>query len=247
MTNTWHKSTCPYCGIGCGLKVRVERGKVVDIQGMMDHPVNKGFTCELPLYYKSLFTHNDRLTHPLIRRGDRFTPISWEEVIKYITKKLKDIIQKFGSQSVAFYGGAINLTEEYYLMNKLMKGAIGTNNIECSTRLCMASSAAGFHSTLGADAPPTCYADIEESDLFFIAGNNMSTSMPLIFNRVRAARKENDTKIIVVDPRRTKIASLADIHLQIRPGTDVALNNSLANILLEESLIDEKTIETNYI
>ncbi len=244
MAIKWHKSTCPYCGIGCGLMVGVEQGKVVNIRGMKDHPVNSGVTCELPLNYQPLFTHNDRLKHPLIRRGEQLTPVSWKEVINYIAKKLKEIIQEYGAQSVAIYGGAINLIEEYYLMNKLMKGAIGTNNIESSTRLCMASSAAGFHSTLGADAPPTCYADIEESDLFFIAGNNMSISMPVIFHRVNAAKIENGAKIIVVDPRRTKIASIADIHLQIRPGTDVALNNSLANILLKEGFIDEMTIET---
>jgi len=124
-----------------------------------------------------------------------------------------------------------------------MKAAIGTNNVECSTRLCMASAAAGFISTLGADVPPTCYADIEQADLFLIAGNNMAVSIPVLFQRLRNAKKQNGAKIIVVDPRKTKTAASADIHLQLWPGTDVALNNGLAHVLLKEGFVDEKRVE----
>lgn len=243
MSTQWHKSTCPYCGLGCGLMVGVEGDEVAEVLGMEGHPVNKGVTCSLPLNYPTIFTAKDRLSQPMIRRNGELAPVAWEEAIAHVASGFKRIIAKHGSDAVAFYGGAINLAEEYYLMNKLMKGCIGTNNMECSTRLCMASSAIGFASTLGADAPPTCYADIEEADLFFIAGNNMAVSVPVLFRRISAAKEQNGTRVIVVDPRRTKTAAIADIHLQIQPGTDVALNNTLAHVLLKEGFVDEDRVD----
>jgi len=240
----WYKSTCPYCGLGCGLMVGVEQGKIMKIRGMKGHPSNDGDLCLLPLNLPPIFTDKDRLKQPMIHRNNQFLPVSWDKAIKYVADGLLKIIEKYGPDSIAFYGGAINLTEEYYLMNKLMKGVIGTNNLECSTRLCMASTAGGFISTLGADTPPTCYADVEEADLFFIAGYNISVSTPVMFRRILAAKKNKGTKIIVVDPRRTEIANIADLHLQIRPGTDVALNNTLAHILLREGFVDE--VEVGY-
>lgn len=239
----WNRSTCPYCGLGCGLMVGVKQGKVVQIQGMKGHPVNNGQICELATHIPPIFTAQGRLTHPMIRRNGELVTVTWDEAITHTANEFTRIIQKHGPDSVAFYGGAANTTEEYYLMNKIMKGLIGTNNVECSTRLCMASTAAGFLSTIGADAPLTCYADIEEADLFFIAGSNMAISAPVIFERISLAKKNNGTRIIVVDPRITKTSLLADLHLRIRPGTDVALNNSLAYILLKEGFVDEENVE----
>ncbi|HEX7627594.1 MAG TPA: nitrate reductase [Candidatus Methanoperedens sp.] len=239
----WSKSTCPYCGFGCRLMVGVENGKVHKIKGMKGHPVNDGHICTLAANIPPIFTAHGRLTQPMIRRGDDFVPVSWDEAISHTANEFKRIIKKYGPDSVAFYGDAANLTEEYYLMNKLMRGLIGTNNIECSTRLCMASTAAGFLSTIGADAPLTCYADIEEADLFFIAGSNMAISTPVMFHRLSMAKKKNGTKVIVVDPRITKTSELADLHLRIRPGTDVALNNSLAYVILKEGFVDEENVE----
>ncbi len=243
MATAWHKSTCPFCGLGCGLQVGVDNGRIVDVRGMKGHPVNNGDICSLPANYPPIFYHKDRLKRPMIRQDGKLSPVSWEAAVSYIASGFQRIIKEYGPGAVAFYGGAINLTEEYYLMNKLMKAAIGTNNMECSTRLCMASTAVGFVSTLGADAPPTSYADIEEADLFLIAGSNMAVSTPVLFRRVRAARKRNNAKVIVVDPRRTKTAGIADIHLQIRPGTDVALNNSLAYVLLNENFVNQDRVK----
>lgn len=241
----WTKSTCPYCGIGCGLMVGVSNGRVVDIHGMKGHPVNDGKICHLAKTLPQVFTASGRLTQHMIRRNGELVPVTLSEAVTHVATEFKRIIEKHGPDSVAFYGGASNLSEEYYLINKLMKGFIGTNNIECSTRLCMASSAIGFVSTIGIDAPPTCYADIEEADLFFIAGNNMAVSLPILFDRVRAARKKNGARVIVVDPRRTETAEIADIHLQIWPGTDVALNNALAHVLLEEGFVNEANVKRN--
>lgn len=243
MTVQWKKSTCPYCGIGCGVVVGIENGSVVNIHGVKNHPANYGDTCTLIHNFPPLFNAKDRLTYPMIRRSDKLVPVTWDEAIKYSAEELCRIIKEYGPDSIAFYGGASNFTEEYYLINKLLKGFIGTNNVESTSRLCMASTAMGFISTLGADAPPTCFEDIEEADLFFIAGNNMAISLPVLFRRICAARDKNNAKIIVVDPRRSETTYAADLHLQIRPGTDVALNNALAYVLLKEGFINEETVE----
>lgn len=222
--------------------VGVEQGRIVEVRGMDDHPTNRGDTCSLPVSFPKIVSHVDRLRRPLVRLDGELRPVTWNEAVSHVASELRRIIDRYGPDSVAFYGGSTNLIEEYYLINKLMKAAIGTNNVECSTRLCMASSAIGFVSTLGADAPPTCYADIEEADLFFIAGNNMAVSVPVLFRRVWEAREKNGAKIIVVDPRRTETAKTADIHLQIRPGTDVALNNTLAHVLIKEGFVEEDEV-----
>lgn len=240
----WNKSTCPYCGIGCSLIVGVKNGKVVNVHGMKGHPVNAGDICSLPVYFPPLFNADGRLTQPLMRRNNEHVPVGWDEAIAHVAGEFNRIIKKYGPDAVAFYGGAANLCEEYYLMNKLMKASIGTNNVECTARLCMSSTSIGFISTLGADAPPTCYADIEEADLFFIGGNNMAVSLPVLFRRVCAAKMKNNARVIVVDPRRTETADMADIHLQIKPGTDVALNNALAHILLKEGFVNEERVES---
>ena len=244
MTTTWHKSTCPFCGLGCGVEMGVEHGRIVKVRGIKGHPVNNGDICNLPANYPPILYHEDRLKHPMIRRDGDLLPVSWEEAVSHVASRLRRVIEDHGPEAVAFYGGAINLTEEYYLMNKLMKASIGTNNVECSTRICMASTAVGFVSTLGVDAPPTSYADIEGADLFFIAGSNMAISTPVIFRRICLAKKRNNAKVIVVDPRRTETAEIADIHLQIRPGTDVALNNSIAHVLLKEGFVNQDRVDS---
>lgn len=166
MTIQWKKSTCPYCGVGCGLMVETEYGKIVQVYGMNSHPANKGDICALPINYPPLFTAEGRLTQPMIRRDGTLSPVGWDEAVMHVASGLNRIIRRYGPDAVAFYGGAASFTEEYYLINKLMKAAIGTNNVECTARLCMASASMGFISTFGADAPPACYNDIEEADLF---------------------------------------------------------------------------------
>ena len=242
MTIQWKKTTCSYCGLGCGLMVGLDNGKVVDIKGMDGHPVNDGMICTLPANYLPIFEAEGRLSDPMIRHDGKLVPANWDESINYVATGLRRIIDKYGPDSVGLHMGATCLNEEYYVANKFMKAAIGSNNIECTTRLCMSSSAMGFISTIGADAPPACYNDVENADLIFIAGNNMAVSVPAIFARVCAARNKNGTKVIVVDPRETETTSIADIHLQILPGTDVALNNALASVLFEEGYVDEESV-----
>ncbi|MEO5358481.1 MAG: nitrate reductase [Nitrospirae bacterium YQR-1] len=235
----WVKSTCPYCGFGCAVLVCIKDGAVRGIEGVKGYPVNNGHICPLASTLPQVFSAPDRLTSPLLRCGNKLTPVTWPEAVKHVADNLQRIIKEHGADAIAFYGGAANLTEEYYLVNKLIKGAVGTNNFECSTRLCMSSTAAGFSSTLGTDAPPACYADIEEADLFFIAGSNMAVSVPILFKRVSDAIQKNGTKVIVADPRKSETTSIADIHLRIRHGTDVALNNALAHVLIKEGFVNE--------
>ncbi len=237
------KTVCPYCGIGCGLLVDHENGKIVKVSPIESHPTNQGLICQLPVNLPKLFTHKDRLKNPMMRQNNQLMPVSWDEAVSHTSRELKRIIEDYGPEAVAFFGGAACFTEEYYLVNKLMKAVIGSNNVESTARLCMSSTAMGFVSTLGADAPPTCYADIEEADLFFIAGNNMAVSIPVIFHRICAVRERNShAKVIVIDPRKTETASIADIHLQLKPGTDVALNNSLAHVLINKGFIDKEFV-----
>ncbi|GJQ59728.1 MAG: nitrate reductase catalytic subunit [Candidatus Scalindua sp.] len=180
----------------------------------------------------------------MMRQNDQLMPTSWDKAISHVALELNRIIKDYGPDAVAFFSGAACFSEEYYLANKLMKAVIGSNNVESTSRLCMSSTAMGFISTLGADAPPTCYADMEEADLFFIAGNNMAVSLPVIFQRICAVREKNShAKVIVIDPRITETASIADIHLQIRPATDVALNNSLAYVLINNGFVDEEFVK----
>ena len=150
----WVKSTCPYCGIGCGLEIGVESGKVVKVHGMKGHPINNGKICHLAETLPHVFDAPGRLTRHMIRYDGRLVPVTLREAITHTATELRRIIESHGPNAVAFYGGAANLCEEYYLINKLIKGCIGTNNVESSTRLCMVSSAAGFVSTFGADIPP---------------------------------------------------------------------------------------------
>ncbi len=243
MTVQWHKSTCPYCGLGCGLMVGVDEERIIGVRDIEDYPANRGDLCAIAAALPAVFEAEGRLTQPMLRRGGELKPVTWEEAIGHMAGEFRRIIAEHGPKAVAFYGGAANLTEEYYLMNKLMKACIGSNDLECSTRLCMASTAAGFLSTLGIDAPPTCYEDIEKADLFLIAGSNMAASVPVLFRRIKKAKEGNGAKVIAVDPRKTKTTEIADIHLQIRPGTDVALNNGIAHILMKEGFVDEERIQ----
>ena len=236
------KATCLYCGLGCAINIEASDNRITAIRGVKGYPTNDGRLCGLAVNLPPVFNSPNRLKRPMIRKGNKLTECEWGEALDTVASGFQRIIRKHGPDAVAFYGGATNLTEEYYVMNKLMKGGIGTNNMECSTRICMASSAAGFISVLGADAPPACYDDIDISDCFLICGNNMAVSCPVLFSRLLRAKKKRNAKMIVVDPRRTPTAVAADLHLAIRPGTDVALNNAMAHVLFKEGYVDEKKV-----
>lgn len=236
----WVMSVCPYCGTGCGVNVGVAKGKVVAVKGMEDHPINKGELCILGKNLVGMLYTKDRLVSPMKKDGSGFKKIGWDEATGTVAKKFKDIMDKNGPDSVAMYISASEYIEEYYVYNKFVKGCLGTNNLESSARLCWASGVVGIVKAFGADSPPCAFEDIELADLFFVAGYNPSSSKPVFFKRLIKAKKESKATMIVVDPRKTDTARKADIHLQIKPGTDVILYNALTNVLINEGLVSEE-------
>ncbi len=250
------KSTCCYCGVGCGVIIETaaaSNGKieVTGVRGDPDHPANFGRLCSkgstLHLTANPSLQLQSRLGRPAIRkaRGEEPTDISWPEAIQTVAQKFADIIKDHGPESVGIYVSGQLLTEDYYIFNKLMKGLIGSNNIDTNSRLCMSSAVAGYKQTLGMDAPPCCYEDVDSASTIFITGSNTAFAHPILYRRLEDARKNNpDLKVIVVDPRKTETAKEADLFLQIQPGTDVALYHGMLYIMLWEKWIDEAYIKS---
>ncbi|HNC52259.1 MAG TPA: molybdopterin-dependent oxidoreductase [Accumulibacter sp.] len=239
------KSTCCYCGVGCGLLIDTLAGQIVGVRGDPEHPANFGRLCTKGATLHLTARPDYRLLHPELRR-ERGRPrqrVHWDEALEHAAGRFAEIIRAHGPDSVAFYVSGQLLTEDYYVFNKLAKGLIGTNNIDTNSRLCMSSAVAGYKQTLGADAPPCCYEDIALADCLLIAGANPAVAHPIVFRRIEDARAANpELRIIVVDPRRSETAEIADLHLALRPGTDIALYNGLLNVLLAEKLIDRDYI-----
>jgi ferredoxin-nitrate reductase len=236
------KTTCSYCGVGCGMVVKKDRKGRITVEGDKDHPVNKGMLCSkgMNLHY-AMQDRSDRLLYPEMRysRSHPYQRVTWDQAIQRAAAVFKSITQTYGPDSVGFYVSGQCLTEEYYIANKLVKGFLGTNNIDTNSRLCMSSAVAGYAKTLGEDSVPVSYEDIELADCFLIAGANPAWCHPILFRRIEAHKQANpDVKLIVVDPRRTQTCALADLHLQITPGTDIYLYNAIARILIENGEVD---------
>ena len=239
------RSTCPYCGVGCGVIVRSAGGTIVDVRGDPEHPANLGRLCTkgstLHLTAAPHVAAQTRLLRPMRRaaRGDAPRPIAWADAIDMLGRRLVDTVQAHGPDAVGLYISGQLLTEDYYVFNKLAKGLLGTNNVDTNSRLCMSSAVSGYKATLGADAPPGCYADFADADLVFITGSNLAWAHPILCRRLEDAKAARTRqKWIVVDPRRTETAAMADLHLQILPGSDVALANGLLHLMLWEGFVD---------
>ncbi|MBI5792465.1 MAG: molybdopterin-dependent oxidoreductase [Rhodocyclales bacterium] len=238
------KSTCPYCGVGCGVIIEHDATQITGVRGDPDHPANfgrlctKGSTLHLTMTPQAMA---QRLTHPQLRRtkDDARRRVSWDEALDHAADTFAATIAEHGPDSVAFYISGQLLTEDYYVFNKLAKGLVGTNNIDTNSRLCMSSAVSGYKATLGADAPPCSYSDIADTDCLLIAGSNTAWAHPVLFRRIEDARAARPgMKLIVVDPRRTDTAEAADLHLAIQPGTDIALFNAMLHVLLWEDRVD---------
>jgi assimilatory nitrate reductase catalytic subunit len=249
---TESKVTCCYCGVGCGVIVQSDGDKITGVRGDPDHPANFGRLCTkgstLHLTANPVLQQQARALYPEMRatREAKRERASWDTTLDFIARKFADTIREHGPDSVGFYISGQLLTEDYYVFNKLAKGLIGTNNIDTNSRLCMSSAVAGYKQTLGADAPPACYEDIDHAELIFIAGSNTAYAHPILYRRIEDARKKNQKlKVIVADPRRTDTAREADLFLPILPGTDVALFNGMLHICLWEDLIDAGYIDAH--
>lgn len=239
------RSTCCYCGVGCGVIIEHDGATVLGVRGDPDHPANWGKLCTKGSTLHLSARPEGRALTPSLRfnRQALRQPSSWADSLDFVADKFAATIQEYGPDSVAFYISGQLLTEDYFVFNKLAKGLIGTNNVDTNSRLCMSSAVAGYKITLGADAPPACYEDIDHAGLMFITGANMAYAHPILFRRVEAAKAAHpERKIIVVDPRRTDTAELADLHLAIIPGTDVALYHGMLHWLIWEDKIDRDYI-----
>ena len=241
------KTTCSYCGVGCGIIVKKDANNKVLVEGDKDHPVNKGMLCSkgMNLHYVVNDT-SDRILYPEMRwsRSHPRERVSWDDALDRASSVFKSIIKKHGPDSVGFYVSGQSLTEEYYIANKLTKGFLGTNNIDTNSRLCMSSAVVGYKKTFGEDSVPISYEDIELADTFLITGANPAWCHPILFRRIEKRKEENpDVQIIVIDPRKTDSANFADLHLQLIPGTDVILYNAIGRRLYERGLIDEEFIK----
>lgn len=242
------KSTCCYCGVGCGVIIKTENDRVVDVKGDPNHPANFGRLCTKGSTLHLTAKLDARALYPEMRtrRGAVRERVTWDTSLDYVVNKFAETIQKHGPDSVAFYISGQLLTEDYYVFNKLAKGLIGTNNVDTNSRLCMSSAVTGYKVTLGADSPPACYEDIDHTQCLFIAGSNTAFAHPIVFRRIEDAKAKNpNMKVVVVDPRRTDTAQFADLHLAILPGTDVALFNGMLHVMLWEGLLDMQYIR-NY-
>ena len=236
-------TTCPYCGVGCGVEVNIDHNNTLSgLQGSSDHPANFGRLC---VKGSKLLATNDshgRLLHPTIG-GEQ---VDWSTAISHVADKFTQVIAEHGPDSVAFYVSGQLLTEDYYVANKLMKGYIGSANIDTNSRLCMSSAVAAYKRAFGADAVPCNYEDLELADLIVLVGSNAAWTHPVLFQRIERAKKLNpDMKVVVIDPRRTATCEIADLHLAIKPGTDVALYNGLLGYLASNQGLDQDYIDAN--
>lgn len=243
------RSTCPYCGVGCGVIIESDGAQITGVRGDPDHPANFGRLCTkgstLHLTASAAVTLQTRLLQPMRRAERTAAPVAigWEPALDLAADKFAQVIRDHGPDAVGFYVSGQLLTEDYYVFNKLAKGLIGTNNIDTNSRLCMSSAVAGYKKTLGADAPPTCYDDLQFADCLFIVGSNTAWAHPILFRRIEDAKAANPAlKIVVADPRRTDTVEIADLFLPIQPGTDVMLFNGMLHLMLWEGWTDARYI-----
>jgi len=241
-------STCCYCGVGCGVLIEHDGERILDVAGDPNHPANFGKLCSKGSTLHLTGDLDARALYPELRLGKGLarTRTDWDSALDHAAKVFAETIAEHGPDSVAFYISGQLLTEDYYAFNKLARALVGTHNIDSNSRLCMSSAVVGYKRSLGADAPPCSYEDIEQSDCVLIVGSNMAYAHPVLFRRLEEAKaKRPDMKVIVVDPRRTDTCELADLHLGILPGTDVALFHGILHLLLWEGWIDRDFIDAH--
>ena len=250
------RAQCPYCGVGCGLALRPPEPAGVEgtggpelpaaealwsTRGDRHHPSSLGQVCVKGATVTETLHHN-RLTTPLWRErlDEPFSPISWERAFALLVQRIRATLASQGPSGLAIYGSGQFLSEDYYVANKLLKGALGSNNFDANSRLCMSSAVAGYARSLGSDGPPCCYDDLDLAELVLLIGTNTAECHPVLFQRLlKRKRKVKDAlRLVVVDPRHTATAEAADLHLAIRPGTDLVLLHGIGHLLLELQALD---------
>ncbi|MDJ0867624.1 MAG: nitrate reductase [Myxococcota bacterium] len=242
---SWHKSVCRYCGTGCGLRVGMREGRVVEVRGDEDAH-NRGKVCVKGTLLPRLLEAQGRVLHPQIRENGSLRRASWDEAMTLVASRFRAAIDEAGPDAVGYYGSGQLFSEESYTANKLFKAGIGTNNVDGNPRLCMASAAVGYTKVFGKDEPPGAHEDVDHADVFFIIGANPAECHQPIFERILARRRMHpETTIVCVDPRRSLTADHSDIHLAPRPGSDLLLLWSMAHVMLHGGLVDRQFVDAH--
>ncbi|HEX6817100.1 MAG TPA: formate dehydrogenase subunit alpha [Ktedonobacterales bacterium] len=251
--NPWHTDQeidryvpthCCYCGVQCGMYLKVSGGKVVGVEPRSDFPLNHGMLCPKGATAYQTVNHPDRLTYPMVRRGGKNSPLeraSWEEALSLVTRRFQEIQGQHGKDSVAIYSGSSMTNEKCYLMGKFGRVALGTKNTDYNGRLCMSSATGANERSLGIDRAANPVSDMLHADTIFVIGANVGECFPIITSYLWQAR-DRGCKLIVADPRQTPIARTADIFLPLRSGTDSALLNAMLCVIIREGLVDEDFI-----
>ncbi len=238
----WVKSTCGYCGVGCGLYIGVKDGKATYTKGDPAHDVNLGTLCPKGLSEHQMLYAENRVLVPKIKKNGKLVDVTWDEAYRYTADKFKEIQEKHGKKAVAVISTGQLLTEEFYALGKFVQLGLQTNNYDGNTTLCMASAVSGYKQSFGSDGPTGSYEDIAKAEAIFVIGANLADNHPIIVHHLMKNRKNK--KIVVIDPRRTKTSQLADIYVPIKPRTDLALLNGLAYIIWEQGWYDESFIKS---
>ena len=246
------RAQCPYCGVGCGLELKPPTVDAEDgiwtARGDRQHPSSIGQVCVKGATVGETL-HRNRLTTPLWRESldQPLAPISWERAFTLLVERIRATLERQGPRGLAIYGSGQFLSEDYYVANKLLKGALGSNNFDANSRLCMSSAVSGYARSLGSDGPPCCYDDLDLADLVLMIGTNTAECHPVLFQRLlkRKRKVKEALRLVVVDPRATDTAEAADLHLAIRPGTDLVLLHGIGHLLLELQALDQPFINAH--
>ncbi|MEM3802482.1 MAG: formate dehydrogenase subunit alpha [Saccharolobus sp.] len=237
------KTVCIYCGVGCSFEVWTKGRKILKIEPKPESPANGILTCVKGKFGWDFVNSENRITKPLIREGDKFREVSWDVAISYIAKRLKEIRDKYGPDSIGFIASDKMSNEEAYLLQKLARAVIGTNNIDNSSRYCQAPATVGLWRTVGIGADSGTIKDIEMADLIIIVGHNTTESHPVVGSKVKRAQKIRGAKVVVIDVRKHEMAERADLFIRPKPGTDAAVLAGVAKYLIDKGWIDKEFIE----
>jgi len=236
------KTTCPYCGVGCGVNLTLPRSvneAVPPVSGDEDHPANFGRLCVKGSSLAQTIQSDDRLLTPMVDGQ----PVTWQSAIDAVSEKIAQVVKDHGPDAFAFYLSGQILTEDYYVANKLAKGFIGTANVDTNSRLCMASAVVGYKRAFGSDTVPCNYEDLELCDLLIMVGSNAAWTHPILYQRIAAAKQQRpNMKVVVIDPRETATCDIADLHLAIKPGSDAAIFSFLLSDSVQADILDDDFI-----
>jgi formate dehydrogenase major subunit len=238
----WTRTTCPYCGVGCEMLVGTAGDRIVQVKPVVDSPVNKGHLCVKGRYAFGFTRAADRVTEPMIRDNGDWRKVSWTEAVSFVADRLALIAEHHGPDSIGVLGSSRGTNEENYLAQKFARVVLGTNNVDCCARVCHAPTATAMSAMLGTGAATNSFDDIERASTFLVCGCNPPENHPVVGARIKQAILRG-AKLIVIDPRQTELARMADIHLALRPGTNVPLLNALACTIVEEGLFDAAAVE----